>query len=208
VLISKLVDVSTIEKSTLVKFANVDRQLIFQVGKEELTYDLGLLPDPEALKNNIKPPVVQIVGFGELAVSHLAIFRDIYYTSESPHSNRHARAVQGNPFTLDKDEFFVLGDNSPNSEDGRWWARPDSASKGCQPPRAGIVPRDYLVGKAMFVYWPSGFEFPWPESLKIRLLSSSRKNLLIRAIYGIASLRWIPNVGEMRFVYGGSNKED
>ena len=57
-----------------------------------------------------------------------------------------------------------------------------TANKGIEPYRAGIVPRDYLVGKALFVYWPSGFrpfdQFP----------------------FGI-----IPNVGHMRFIYGGSN---
>jgi hypothetical protein len=76
----------------------------------------------------------------------------------------------------------VLGDNSPNSEDCRWWHRRGIANKGLNPYRTGIVPRNYLVGKALFVYWPSGFKpfakFP----------------------FGV-----IPNVGRMRFIYGGSN---
>lgn len=206
ILNSKQVAVPTADKPTLVKFANVDHQLIFQFGTEKLVYDIGCAPDAAGQSRN-RQPKVQIFGSGKLTLSHIAIFRDIHYTGESRQNNRHARAVQGNPFTLGKDEFFVMGDNSPNSEDGRWWAKPDSASKGCQPPRAGVVPRDYLVGKAMFVYWPSGFEFLWPENFKARLLSSGRKNLLMRAIYGILSLRWIPNVGEMRFIYGGSNKK-
>ena len=76
----------------------------------------------------------------------------------------------------------MLGDNSPNSEDGRWWNRPGEANKGLSPYRVGIVPRDYLVGKALFVYWPSGFK-PFPEF----------------------PLGIIPNVGRMHFIYGGSN---
>jgi hypothetical protein len=59
------------------------------------------------------------------------------------------------------------------------------ANKGLSDYRMGVVPRDYLVGKALFVYWPSGFkpfaEFP----------------------FGI-----VPNVGRMRFIYGGSNGND
>jgi signal peptidase I len=89
------------------------------------------------------------------------------------------------PLVLGKDEFFVLGDNSPNSEDCRWWSEQGRANKGLPPYRAGIVPRDYLVGKALFVYWPSGFKpfdgFP----------------------FGI-----IPNIGKMRFIYGGSNRNN
>jgi signal peptidase I len=88
------------------------------------------------------------------------------------------------PFTLGEDEFFVLGDNSPNSEDCRWWTREGLANKGLSPYRVGIVPRDYLVGKALFVYWPSGFR-PFPQF----------------------PIRIIPNIGQMRFIYGGSNEK-
>ncbi len=103
----------------------------------------------------------------------------------------------------------MLGDNSPNSEDGRWWGEPTIASKGWTPPRAGVVPRYYLVGKALFVYWPSGFEFPWPQGLKTALLNSSRGgNVALRLLNGLATLRWVPNVGQMRFIYGGTGKTE
>ncbi|MHC4069372.1 MAG: S26 family signal peptidase, partial [Planctomycetota bacterium] len=82
-----------------------------------------------------------------------------------------------------RDEFFVLGDNSPNSEDGRWWGLKGKGNNG-HFYRAGIVPRDYLVGKALFVYWPSGFRVS--EKLPLRV---------------------IPNVGQMRFIYGGSERD-
>jgi hypothetical protein len=168
-------------KHTLVKFANVDHQLIFQFGSEKLTYELK---DVGQIRADI-PPRVEILGSGKLTLSHVAIFRDIHYTaSKYANGPKNGRATKDKPFTLEEDEFFVLGDNSPNSEDGRWWTRPGLANKGISAYRVGIVPRNYLVGKALFVYWPSGYrpfaEFP----------------------FGI-----IPNIGRMRFIYGGSNEK-
>jgi signal peptidase I len=53
------------------------------------------------------------------------------------------------------DRFFVLGDNSPMSADGRLW-RPNN---GCE----YYVSRDLLIGKALFIYWPhSWHEIPTP----------------------------------------------
>ena len=42
-------------------------------------------------------------------------------------------------YTLGDDEYFLLGDNSENSQDSRYW---------------GIVPRKNIVGRANIVYWP------------------------------------------------------
>lgn len=206
ILDSKPIELSAMDKSTMIKFANVDHQLIFQFGEEILTCDLGHTPDAIG-QSNADAPQVEIFGSGKLTLSHIAVFRDIHYTAQNPQTGRFGRATEDNPFTLGKDEFFVLGDNSPNSEDGRWWSEPNKVTKGCLPPRQGVVPRDYLVGKALFVYWPSGFEFPWPKELKASLLNKSRRNLLMRIIHGIVSLRWIPNVGQMRFIYGGSDSK-
>ena len=194
-------------KSHLVKFANVDHQLIFEFGTEKLTYDLGRSPDDAGPRNKNIQLEVKIFGSGKLTLSHIAIFRDIHYTRyKSGEDSETGRATQGKPFTLGEDEFFVLGDNSPNSEDGRWWDEPGKGNNG-RFYRQGIVPRDYLVGKALFVYWPSGFEFPWPQSLKTFLLKNSRHNHLSRVMYWLVSWKWIPSIGRMRFIYGGSSKD-
>jgi signal peptidase I len=191
---------------TLFKFANVDHQLLFHFGGTELSVDLGRTLEAVG-KGSGSPPRAEIFGSGKLALAHVALFRDVHYTGRE--GNRPARAVEDYPFQLSQDEFFVLGDNSPNSEDGRWWGQPNVASRGWNPPRAGIVPRYYMVGKALFVYWPSGFEFPWPGPLKNALIANYRQSggqqsMAMRLLQGIVTLRWIPNVGQMRFIYGGS----
>ena len=172
-----------INKPVLVSFANIDHQLIFQVGTEKLTYDLGRSPQDTGPRHTDIQPQAKIFGSGKLTLSHVAVFRDIHYTAaEFASGPKPARATEGNPITLGKDEFFVLGDNSPNSQDGRLWDEPGIGNNG-RFYRKGIVPRDYLIGKALFVYWPSGF----------KLFAKSRFAV-------------IPNVGQIRFIYGGSSK--
>jgi signal peptidase I len=168
----------------MVKFANVDHQLIFQVGAEKLVYDLGRGPNDAGQRMSDIEPQVKIFGSGKLTLSHIAIFRDIQYT-ESKFVNSHeiGRAIEGNPLTLENDEFFVMGDNSPNSDDGRWWSEQGKGNNS-QFYRAGIVPRNYLVGKALFVYWPSCFQ-----------------------PFGKSSFVFVPNLGRLRFIYGGSSKK-
>jgi len=206
ILDSKIIAPSAMNKPAPVKFVNVDHQLIFQFGTDKLTYDLGRSAEDAGERKREVQPQVKIFGSGALTLSHIAIFRDIHYTAKkNVNSPEEGRAIKGNPFTLGKDEFFVLGDNSPNSEDGRWWARAGIGNNGLSY-RAGVVPRDYLVGKALFVYWPGGFEFPWPDSLKNFLLKNSRHNGLFRVMYWFVSWKWIPSISQMRFIRGGSSK--
>jgi signal peptidase I len=47
----------------------------------------------------------------------------------------------------DRDEFLVLGDNSPRSNDSRLWEASPS------------VERRLLIGKAFWIYWPHGVPF-------------------------------------------------
>ena len=177
---SKLIEPLAANKPTLVKFANVDHQLIFQVGDEKLTHDLGRGPEDAGPRRTDIQPQVKIFGAGKLTLSHIAIFRDIHYTAKVLRTGKPFK------FKLEKDEFFVLGDNSPNSADSRMWAKKGIGIDGKPLYREGIVPREYLVGKALFVYWPSGFRLH---------LGRTKSRLAV-----------VPNVGRMRFIYGGSNR--
>ncbi len=170
-------------KSVLVEFFNVDHELIFRFGEEILRYDLGRSADDAGPRRTDIQPEAGIFGSGKLRLSHIAIFRDIHYTSKQFAGSRETgRATEGNPFKLEENEFFVLGDNSPNSEDCRWWDERGKGNNGLSY-RQGIVPREYLVGKALFVYWPSGFK-PFINS----------------------RFALVPNIGQLRFIYGGSGR--
>jgi len=171
-----------VDKPTMFSFANVDHELVLELGDEKLVYDLGRGPDNAGARKTGIEPQAKIFGAGQITVSHLTLFRDTHYTASNPNSNKPGRATEGNPLALEADQLFVLGDNSPRSEDGRWWSSPGKGNNG-RTYTEGVVPREYLVGKALFVYWPAGFK-PFPKS----------------------PLAVIPNVGEFRFIYGGSEK--
>ena len=183
-LVRKQIKALAVNKSVLVKFANVDHQLIFQAGSEKLTYDLGRGPDDTGFRKTDVPPQAKIFGSGKLIISHTAIFRDIHYTSKELTNGFYLGiGIEGNPLKLGKDEFFVLGDNSPASLDGRWWSTKGIGNKGTRY-KQGIVPHEYIVGKAMVVYWPGGFK-PFARS----------------------RFAIMPNFGQMRFIYGGSENK-
>ena len=159
------------------KFANVDRQLILEFGNQKIIYDLGSTPDDAGDMNKGYLPEVRIFGAGKMALSHIGIYRDIHYISDGT-----LRAGQGKPFTLNDDEFFVCGDNSPYSQDGRLWPI-EGVGNNSVKYRMGTVPRDYLVGKAVFVYWSDAFK-PFGTMMPI-----------------------IPNIDQVGFIQGGSDGE-
>jgi hypothetical protein len=55
-------------------------------------------------------------------------------------------------FQLGPDQFFPLGDNSPESRDARLWS--ERGETGTAPFPAPYVARELLIGKALVIYWP------------------------------------------------------
>ena len=158
------------------EFANVDRQLVLRWQNKRLTYDLVKDPDLQGIGEQTTVPTVQVFGVGGLEIRNLGIYRDIYYVDYGA-----LRGTLREPFTLGQDEFFVCGDNSPNSLDSRLWAMDGVGNHGVRY-RQGIVPREYLMGKAAMVYWSQAFR-PRPTMAPL-----------------------IPNFNTLKVIFGGSDE--
>lgn len=138
-------------------------------------------------------PQITIAASEAMTLHRVELDRDLYYES-SRASGSLARGgmmrvndkIRSAPaVVLTEDEFFVLGDNSPASEDSRFWDynpletrdhrliedtffQPESRD------HAGIVPRELMIGRAFFVYFPAPLR--------------------------VGPLR-LPNFGDMRFIW-------
>ena len=127
-------------------------------------------------------------------MGRLRVLRDVYYVASSSLQGRRdseydayihvdsIRHVFSNPntwaqaqlfdlrnavkFTLDEDQFFPMGDNSPASKDARLWADTISTNVDGEGPLTiePFVTRERLIGKAFFVYWPH----PWQAAAGTR----------------------------------------
>jgi signal peptidase I len=110
----------------------LDGQPLFQ----PLDYD-----NPSAGPPADESPIALGVRGGTLSVADLKLFRDVYYTSALGSIPRHPHGVN-EPYQLEDDEYFVLGDNSPVSNDSRFWSG------------SPVVPRSMFLGKPFLVHLP------------------------------------------------------
>jgi signal peptidase I len=198
------------------RFANVDDQLLLWVDGElvdlgEATYDpdklfpggrQGMIPwaseDPSGDQGDLAP-----VGIGaqdaKLAITRLAVLRDIYYIATKFPGDGQFIADYDPPaygfetlfstpdywdvfagrrkktFDVDEGQLFVMGDNSPESKDCRLWMMPGFAGDH---PGGPYLDRRLLIGKAVSVFWPHSWG----------------------SIPGLKFLPGFPNFGDMRIV--------
>jgi signal peptidase I len=76
------------------------------------------------------------------------------------------------PETVPADQFFVMGDNRDNSQDSRYW---------------GFLPRDYIKGRALMVYWSYESE---REDYQESGLGASAKGVASVAAHFFTRTRW------------------
>jgi signal peptidase I len=181
---------------------NLDYRLALSVRGEEVLTSSSDLTSPAYYGPNVRslrqmrkephavPPRVFAEG-GNFELTHLAVDRDEYYYTElnqsafqdprmswAPHGGW---ASPNHPILLRHDEFFMLGDNTAASKDSRLWdVRGQHLVERGEAFQLGTVPRDQLIGKAFFVYWPSGHRIDW---------------LPLLGKFGV-----VPDVGRMRWI--------
>jgi len=169
-------------KPISVEFENLDYRVALRINDKEVlaTDDSQLAPEVARLlrrplidgRNNKAGVAIAAAGL-PLDIRHLAVDRDVYYRSDArfeqgnalgkrnPFADWPGWGTAANPILLrdDPPDYFCCGDNSPQSKDSRlWWeAAPFLEARGTY--RLGTVPGDQMIGRAFFVYWPSGHRF-------------------------------------------------
>jgi hypothetical protein len=104
-----------------------------------------------------KPLVKWMTQGSAMTLYRVGLDRDIYYeaarypTTGDPALGTHP----ANLVTLGPHQYFVMGDNSPSSKDGRLWDTIDPWVADQIDDQEGIVPERLILGKAFFVYFPS-----------------------------------------------------
>lgn len=69
-------------------------------------------------------------------------------------------------YTIQKDYYFMMGDNRDDSADSRFW---------------GLVPRDLIIGEALMIYWSWNPKYSFSEFFK--LVGSSRINRIAKIVH-------------------------
>jgi signal peptidase I len=117
-----------------IEMAFVDRRLTLAIDGIQpfAPVDLPVCGARPAL---VRPVALAARGV-KAVVSNVRLFRDVHYT---PAGNN---GVGGAVVRLGPDQYFVLGDNSPRSEDSRFW------------PNGGAVPAANLIGTPAFYFGP------------------------------------------------------
>jgi hypothetical protein len=174
----------TVGRATRLEIWHVDQRVSLRVDDSEVlawAYDRD--PESEIIQRRYhRVPIARLgVRGAEATLRSVCLDRDLYYIGGSQYRRGTIRPVR-----IARDRFFCMGDNSPSSSDGRQWNYVDEWVRHLTTDPndplnfdgvpAGFVPRELMIGRAFFVYYPA----PW------------------RLIEGKLSV--IPNFGDMRFI--------
>jgi signal peptidase I len=114
------------------EFAFVDRQVLLALDGRLVVPPAELEPFPA--RGEVRRPLRLGARGCRVVVRDLRLGRDIYYTQYGEHGTRR-------PLVLGPKEYYVLGDNSGNSQDSRKWPVP-------------AVPEADFIGKPFLIHQP------------------------------------------------------
>lgn len=113
----------------------------------------------EAIDHNRKDPL-EIVGSPPRKPGESY---DVYYRPGSADDDSDYDVFRydgnGKEVVVPPQSYFVMGDNRNNSEDSRYW---------------GFVPRDLVIGRAMFVYWSYDESAPSSGNFLLDFIKNTR----------------------------------
>jgi len=142
-----------------IELALCDQQLLFAIDRQQVFEPYAYEPSDLPFVAPTRPLAIGTQGLG-IEVFRLTTLRDVYYT----HPRGMLAWAVAEPYRLGADEYFVVGYNSPVSDDSRLW------------PRGPGVRADLLVGKPIIVHLPSRLlDAPWgriqvPDLRRIRYI--------------------------------------
>ncbi len=182
---------------TDLEFWFVDQEaLVFVNGRVVLrhAFDVPLEKLKQRPEADDHPRVSIRVAGGAAALHDVELDRDLYYTSSLATTTAvfarvgvlrrdgQGRVAESRPLRIEADRFFVLGDNSPISNDARFWdtvhpwierqmiresereasAAGDTSGHGVRRnplirDHTHVVPRSLMIGRAFFIYYPAPF---------------------------------------------------
>ena len=200
-------------KKHLVRFANVDDQLLLWVDEQLVKFDaparysadqiFGSRSEIVPRTSDADPGDLAPVGIASrgaaLTIDRLRVWRDVYYLATRNSVSSIGRDSGGlfdypdwpaddllyNPrlwgvmgvrkreiFDMREDQFFVLGDNSPASQDARLWhaTRGDQYGNELSYPGGNYLERKLLIGRAVGVVWPHTWNYVIPGVSDMRLI--------------------------------------
>ena len=136
--------------------------------------DYGIFPKgAQWNKDNFGPYVIPKTGdVIELDIGNIEWWRTII---DREHNEKVVNVKNGkitikgeevNSYTIQKDYYFMMGDNRDDSADSRYW---------------GLVSRDIIIGEALMIYWS------WDPSISFanifKLLGSVRVNRIAKIVH-------------------------
>ena len=127
-------------RTALLEAAVCDQRLQVSIDGKPL-FDPFDYDDASRIGPGTESPIALGVRGGSLEVADFRVFRDVYYTSSLASTPRHSQASL-KEVKLGRDEYFVLGDNSPVSNDSRFWSE------------GPVVRGPMFVGKPFLVHLP------------------------------------------------------